>query len=77
MLEEQSPAVKPQRGIGDYNAVRGALIMRGKTLRSFAQKYDVSIELVRQVISGRCPGRQGTAAKIRRDIIEALGGRAE
>lgn len=72
MLDEESPPVKPQKGLGDYLAVRGALITRGRTLRSFARPYGVSIELVRQIIRGRCTGRHGIAAKIRRDLLEEL-----
>jgi hypothetical protein len=74
MLEHVSHQGEPQKrkGLGDHITVRAALLLRGRTLRSFATKHDVSTELVRQVISGRCPGKRGVAAKVRADIEAAM-----
>lgn len=72
MLETFSGDVKPQKGLGPHLEVRAALMVRGRTLRSFALKHGCSIELVRQVISGRCVGKTGKACEIRHELIQAL-----
>lgn len=72
MLEAISGGVKPQKGLGDLLEVRAALLVRGRTLKSFARKHGVTIELVRQVITGRCPGKMGKACEIRAELIKVL-----